>query len=153
MRLGPCLGPFSGPSPGPLGKVRQMANVAVIGAQWGDEGKGKIVDLLAERFEIVARYQGGNNAGHTVVSKGQTWKLSLIPSGILRDDVTCVVTGGVALDPDSRERYAELLTIHNRAVREHCLANQISYTLATLGADQSPESVALETITRMGLFV
>ena len=60
-----------------------MSGAVVIGAQWGDEGKGKIVDLLAERFEIVARYQGGNNAGHTVVHGDETFKFHLLPSGIL----------------------------------------------------------------------
>jgi adenylosuccinate synthase len=59
-----------------------MSGAVVIGAQWGDEGKGKIVDLLAERFEIVARYQGGNNAGHTVVHGDETFKFHLLPSGI-----------------------------------------------------------------------
>ncbi|MFM8890420.1 MAG: adenylosuccinate synthase [Planctomycetia bacterium] len=76
-----------------------MPGTCVIGLQWGDEAKGKLVDILTEDHAIVVRYQGGANAGHTVVSDGQTWKLSLIPSGILRDGVTCVVTGGVALDP------------------------------------------------------
>ena len=76
-----------------------MPGTCVIGLQWGDEAKGKLVDILTEDHSIVVRYQGGANAGHTVVSGGQTWKLSLIPSGILRDGVTCVVTGGVALDP------------------------------------------------------
>jgi adenylosuccinate synthase len=69
--------------------------------QWGDEAKGKIVDLLTEDHEIVVRYQGGANAGHTVVAEGQTYKLSLIPSGILRPNVQCVVTGGVVLNPAS----------------------------------------------------
>jgi len=69
--------------------------------QWGDEAKGKIVDLLTEDHEIVVRYQGGANAGHTVVTGGQTYKLSLIPSGILRPNVQCVVTGGVVLNPAS----------------------------------------------------
>ncbi len=78
-----------------------MPGTCVIGLQWGDEAKGKLVDILTEDHEIVVRYQGGANAGHTVVSGGETWKLSLIPSGILRDGVTCVVTGGVALDPAS----------------------------------------------------
>ena len=61
-----------------------MANVAVIGAQWGDEGKGKIVDWLSERAEVVVRFQGGHNAGHTLVIGNQTYKLSLLPSGIVR---------------------------------------------------------------------
>ena len=78
-----------------------MPGTCVIGLQWGDEAKGKLVDILTEHHEMVVRYQGGANAGHTVVSGGDTWKLSLIPSGILRDDVTCVVTGGVVLDPAS----------------------------------------------------
>ena len=78
-----------------------MPGTCVIGLQWGDEAKGKLVDILTEDHEVVVRYQGGANAGHTVVSGGQTWKLSLIPSGILRDAVTCVVTGGVVLDPAS----------------------------------------------------
>ena len=78
-----------------------MPGTCVIGLQWGDEAKGKLVDILTEQNEIVVRYAGGANAGHTVVSNGQTWKLSLIPSGILRDGVTCVVTGGVVLDPAS----------------------------------------------------
>ena len=78
-----------------------MPGTCVIGLQWGDEAKGKLVDILTEDHEIVVRYAGGSNAGHTVVSGGQTWKLSLIPSGILRDGVACVVTGGVVLDPGS----------------------------------------------------
>ena len=78
-----------------------MPGTCVIGLQWGDEAKGKLVDILTEDHEIVVRYQGGANAGHTVVSGGQTWKLSLIPSGILRDGVACIVTGGVVLDPAS----------------------------------------------------
>jgi len=63
-----------------------MTNVAVLGAQWGDEGKGKIVDLLCERFDVVARYQGGHNAGHTVKFADQHFALRLIPSGILHRD-------------------------------------------------------------------
>jgi len=77
----------------------EVPGTCVVGLQWGDEAKGKLVDILTEQHEIVVRYAGGANAGHTVVSNGQTWKLSLIPSGILRDSVNCVVTGGVVLDP------------------------------------------------------
>jgi hypothetical protein len=61
-----------------------MANVVVVGAQWGDEGKGKIVDWLSERADVIARFQGGHNAGHTLVIDGKTYKLSLLPSGIVR---------------------------------------------------------------------
>jgi adenylosuccinate synthase len=73
----------------------------VIGLQWGDEAKGKIVDLLTEQHDIVVRYQGGANAGHTVVYDGQTFKLSLVPSGIFRPEVQCVIAGGVVLSPGS----------------------------------------------------
>ncbi len=75
-----------------------MANVTVIGAQWGDEGKGKIVDLLASRADVVVRFQGGHNAGHTLVVGDQTYKLSLLPSGIVRGTLS-VIGNGVVLDP------------------------------------------------------
>jgi adenylosuccinate synthase len=75
-----------------------MANVIVVGAQWGDEGKGKIVDVLSERFDVVARYQGGNNAGHTVVVGDEKIVLHLIPSGVLRKGKTCVLGNGVVID-------------------------------------------------------
>jgi adenylosuccinate synthase len=71
----------------------------VIGAQWGDEGKGKITDLLAEKADVIARYQGGNNAGHTIVRDGEEFKLHLIPSGILYAGKTCVIGNGVVIDP------------------------------------------------------
>ncbi|MHB9143995.1 MAG: adenylosuccinate synthase [Symbiobacteriia bacterium] len=76
-----------------------MAVVAVVGAQWGDEGKGKIVDFLAERADLVVRYQGGNNAGHTVVVRDQEYKLHLIPSGVFYPGKVCVIGNGVVLDP------------------------------------------------------
>ena len=78
-----------------------MAVVAVVGMQWGDEGKGKVVDLLTERADVVARYQGGNNAGHTVVVDGKKYVLHTIPSGILRKEVTSIIGHGVVLDPAS----------------------------------------------------
>ena len=74
-------------------------NLCVLGAQWGDEGKGKIVDLLTPRFDIVARYQGGHNAGHTVYVNGTKFVLRLIPSGILHPGVSCVIGNGVVVDP------------------------------------------------------
>ena len=74
-------------------------NLAILGAQWGDEGKGKIVDLVSPRFSIVARYQGGHNAGHTVYVRGKKFILRLIPSGILHPAVTCVIGNGVVVDP------------------------------------------------------
>jgi adenylosuccinate synthase len=76
-----------------------LANVVVIGAQWGDEGKGKITDLLSKSADVVVRYQGGVNAGHTVVVKGQTFKLHLIPSGILYPETECIIGSGTVIDP------------------------------------------------------
>ena len=76
-------------------------NIAVLGAQWGDEGKGKIVDLLTPSFRIVARYQGGHNAGHTVYANGRKFVLRLLPSGILHDGITCVIGNGVVIDPQA----------------------------------------------------
>ena len=76
-------------------------NIAVLGAQWGDEGKGKIVDMLTPHVSMVARYQGGHNAGHTVYVKGQKFVLHLIPSGILHDGVTCIIGNGVVVDPQA----------------------------------------------------
>ncbi|MBO1078137.1 adenylosuccinate synthase [Roseomonas haemaphysalidis] len=77
-----------------------MANVAIIGAQWGDEGKGKVVDWLASRADIVVRFQGGHNAGHTLVVGNQTYKLSLLPSGVVRGKLG-IIGNGVVLDPDA----------------------------------------------------
>ena len=76
-----------------------MANVVVVGSQWGDEGKGKIVDWLSERAEVVVRFQGGHNAGHTLVINGRTYKLSLLPSGIVRPGKLSVIGNGVVVDP------------------------------------------------------
>ncbi len=76
-----------------------MPNIVVVGTQWGDEGKGKIVDYLAERADAVVRFQGGNNAGHTVVADGREFKLHLLPSGILYDGCTCVIGNDVVVDP------------------------------------------------------
>jgi len=87
----------------------------VIGLQWGDEAKGKIVDLLGERHDIVVRYQGGANAGHTVVRDGQKFKLSLVPSGIFRPEVQCIVAPGVVLNPASL--LAEIDGLVERGVR------------------------------------
>src|SRR6059058_500863 len=76
-----------------------MPSIVIVGAQWGDEGKGKVTDLLAERADAVVRFQGGNNAGHTIVRDGDEFKFHLIPSGILYPGKTCVVGNGVVIDP------------------------------------------------------
>jgi adenylosuccinate synthase len=76
-----------------------MAGIVIVGAQWGDEGKGKVVDLLAEHAEMVIRFQGGNNAGHTIVRDGVKWAFHLIPSGILSPGILCAIGNGVVIDP------------------------------------------------------
>ena len=76
-----------------------MPGIVIVGAQWGDEGKGKVTDLLAETADTVIRFQGGNNAGHTIVRDGVEWKLHLIPSGILHPGTTCAIGNGVVIDP------------------------------------------------------
>ncbi len=103
-----------------------MANVTVIGAQWGDEGKGKIVDWLASRADAVVRFQGGHNAGHTLVVGGKTYKLSLLPSGIVRGTLS-IIGNGVVLDPwHLREEIAKLegqgvaITTDNFAIADNC---------------------------------
>ncbi|HAV80011.1 MAG TPA: adenylosuccinate synthase, partial [Erythrobacter sp.] len=103
-----------------------MANVTVIGAQWGDEGKGKIVDWLASRADAVVRFQGGHNAGHTLVIDGTTYKLSLLPSGIVSGTLS-VIGNGVVLDPwalkaEIEKLEAQGVTINddNLAVADNC---------------------------------
>jgi len=89
-------------------------NIVVLGTQWGDEGKGKVVDLLTDRAKYVVRYQGGHNAGHTLVIDGEKTVLHLIPSGILRDNVTCIIGNGVVLSPDAL--MAEVTMLEERGV-------------------------------------
>jgi adenylosuccinate synthase len=91
-------------------------NLAVLGAQWGDEGKGKIVDLLTPRFDIVARYQGGHNAGHTVYVNGTKFVLRLIPSGILHPGVVCIIGNGVVVDPQALFAEVDDLARHGISV-------------------------------------
>ena len=91
-----------------------MTNVAVIGSQWGDEGKGKIVDWLSERADMVVRFQGGHNAGHTLVIEGVEYKLSLLPSGIVRPGKRSVIGNGVVVDPVAL--LSEIKTIREQGV-------------------------------------
>lgn len=104
-----------------------MTNVAVVGAQWGDEGKGKIVDWLSERADVVVRFQGGHNAGHTLVIGDQTYKLSLIPSGVVRPGKLAVLGNGVVIDPwalldeiDRLGRQGLVIGPHNLRIAENC---------------------------------
>ena len=76
-----------------------MSIIVVVGSQWGDEGKGKITDFLAERADVIARYQGGNNAGHTIKFDGKTYKLQLIPSGIFNEEKLSIIGNGLVVDP------------------------------------------------------
>src|SRR5882724_1613361 len=91
-----------------------MSNLIVLGAQWGDEGKGKIVDLFSDRFDIVARYQGGHNAGHTVFIGARKYVLKLIPSGILRPGKKAVIGNGLVIDPAAL--LAEIDTLESAGV-------------------------------------
>ncbi|WP_085522454.1 adenylosuccinate synthase [Tuberibacillus sp. Marseille-P3662] len=92
-----------------------MSSVVVVGTQWGDEGKGKVTDYLSETAEVVARYQGGDNAGHTIVFNGKKYSLHLIPSGIFFDDKKCVIGNGMVVNPASLVK--ELEYLHNQGVR------------------------------------
>ncbi len=96
-----------------------MSNLCIVGLQWGDEGKGKIVDTLSAGFDVVARYQGGSNAGHTVVADGRKFVLHLIPSGILRANCLCVIGNGVVIDPVALLQEIEELRGHGIAVGEN----------------------------------
>ena len=87
-----------------------MSSLCVVGAQWGDEGKGKLVDYLTSNADWVVRFQGGNNAGHTLVVNGETFKLNLIPSGILREHCRCLIASGVVIDPDILRNEMQQLT-------------------------------------------
>ncbi|MDE3273046.1 adenylosuccinate synthase [Pseudoalteromonas sp. G4] len=99
-------------------------NVVVLGTQWGDEGKGKVVDLLTDKASLVVRYQGGHNAGHTLVINGEKTVLHLIPSGVLRDNVKCVIGNGVVLAPDALMREIGMLEERGVPVRERLLISE-----------------------------
>ncbi len=95
-------------------EVDEVSSVVVVGTQWGDEGKGKITDYLSENAEVVARYQGGNNAGHTIVFNGTKYKLHLIPSGIFYENKTCVIGNGMVIDP--KALVEELKYLHSHGI-------------------------------------
>src|SRR5690349_16425335 len=96
----------------PFEKVQElslMPLVVIVGCQWGDEGKGKVIDFLAHDADIVGRYQGGNNAGHTVIVEGKKIILHLIPSGILHQGIKCVIGNGVVIDPEALVKEIRML--------------------------------------------
>ena len=99
-------------------------NVVILGSQWGDEGKGKIVDLLTDKSSYVVRYQGGHNAGHTLVIDGEKTVLHLIPSGVLRDNVTCVIGNGVVLAPDALFKEMAMLEERGVPVKERLVISE-----------------------------
>jgi adenylosuccinate synthase len=110
-------------------KGRLVANVVVVGSQWGDEGKGKIVDWLSEQADIVVRFQGGHNAGHTLVIDGNTYKLSLLPSGVVRGGKLSVIGNGVVLDPTALLEEIERLRVQGLVVTPDSLRIAENVTL------------------------
>ena len=105
-----------------------MPVVAVIGGQWGDEGKGKIIDLLAEQADLVIRFSGGNNAGHTVINQAGEFKLHLIPAGIFNPDTTCIIGAGLAVDPGALLTEIESLTKRGVGV-DHLIVSDRAHVL------------------------
>jgi adenylosuccinate synthase len=101
-----------------------MSTVVVVGTQWGDEGKGKITDFLAEKAEVVARYQGGNNAGHTIVFGGTRYKLHLIPSGIFYKDKICVLGNGMVIHPEALVQELDYLHGHGVSTDNLCISDR-----------------------------
>ena len=99
-------------------------NVIVIGTQWGDEGKGKLVDLLTDKADAVVRFQGGHNAGHTLVISGKTTVLHLIPSGVLRENVQCLIGNGVVLSPSALLKEIDVLEQAGIPVRTRLLISE-----------------------------
>ena len=129
-------------------------NVVVLGTQWGDEGKGKVVDLLTDKAKYVVRYQGGHNAGHTLVIDGEKTVLHLIPSGILRDNVKCLIGNGVVLSPDALMEEMAMLEQRGVPVRERLLISDacpliLPYHIALDGArEKARGSKAIGTTGR-----
>ena len=104
--------------------MKMGQSVVILGTQWGDEGKGKIVDLLTDKAQYVIRYQGGHNAGHTLVINGEKTVLHLIPSGILRDNCKCIIGNGVVLAPDALLKEMSALEVRGVPVRERLLLSE-----------------------------
>jgi len=133
-----------------------MSNVTVVGLQWGDEGKGKIVDLLSEQADIVVRFQGGNNAGHTLVVDGITYKLSLLPSGIVRQGKLSIIGNGVVIDPwslmDEMERISKLgvsITPENLMIADNaCLILPLHRDLDALREENAGPNAKIGTLKR-----
>ncbi|MSO64905.1 MAG: adenylosuccinate synthase [Alphaproteobacteria bacterium] len=132
-----------------------MANVAVVGAQWGDEGKGKIVDWLSQRADVVVRFQGGHNAGHTLVVNGVTYKFSLLPSGVVRGGTLSVIGNGVVVDPwallseiDTVRRQGVTITPANLKVAENCVLILPLHRELDAAREVSSEGIRIGTTKR-----
>ena len=123
-----------------------MANVVVVGAQWGDEGKGKIVDWLSEQADIVVRFQGGHNAGHTLVINGAKTVLHLVPSGILRTGVDCLLGNGVVVDP--AVLVDELMALRKRGYLTDDACLKISDEARRLGCGHVLEDVEVRLVAQ-----
>ncbi len=106
-----------------------MSSTVIIGAQWGDEGKGKIIDIFAQEADIIVRYQGGNNAGHTIVIDEKEFILHLIPSGILREDKVCVIGHGVVLNPEAFLRELEYLKVNGVNVSGRVYISEMTHLI------------------------
>src|SRR6266705_7020648 len=133
-----------------------MSSFVVLGSQWGDEGKGKVVDLLTERVDIVARYGGGPNAGHTICAAGQRFALHHIPSGILRQNVLCLIGNGVVIDPASLLKEIEGLRAAGVRVEENLRISDRAHLILPYhrGCDIAREEAAREGrigTTRLGV--
>ncbi len=132
-----------------------MPAIALVGSQWGDEGKGKIIDILAEKADLVVRAQGGNNAGHTVVTENETYKLRLIPSGILNPDCVCVLGNGCVIDPkalldEMREIQSKNVSVKNLKIdyRAHVI---LPYHIALDGLAESARGNSDIGTTKRGI--
>jgi adenylosuccinate synthase len=127
-----------------------MANTILVGAQWGDEGKGKIIDVLTEKADVVVRTQGGNNAGHTVFIKGQKDVLHLVPSGILRKNKTCVIGNGVVVDPVSLVEEMEVLRRLGVKLEGHLFVSETAHLVLPYHRELDAQREVLKGKNKIG---
>ena len=120
-------------------------NIVVVGTQWGDEGKGKIVDYYGEKVDIVARYQGGNNAGHTVVINGETFKLHFLPSGILRGKF-CILGNGMVIEP--KALIEEIEMIKNRGIEPNIMISNRAHVILKKHLEEDAKDKKIGTTKR-----
>ena len=122
-----------------------MKNCAIVGINWGDEGKGRMVDLLTEKYDIVVRFQGGGNAGHTVINEKGKFALHLLPSGIFRDGVVNILGNGVALDPENLWKEMSEVVSQGVAITPENL-NPPTVQRLNLQLSEGEQSQALQTM-------